>query len=247
MPIVRARRVIVGILAAALAGCGGLAGLKSDPSQAVDLSGSWVLDRAASDDPQKVLDKLRPKVDSSHPGDASPDDGVGPTGDDTGQSGGQPPNGSPRGGRRGRSQRSEGDAPAPTVYRGSDAITHNPVIRMLMSDLARGEHLTVRQAPDEFSLDYGITVRTFTPGGKSVIGADWGVADQVSGWKGKEYVIETKPQSGVAAVEKYGLSPDGRHLIEQLRLGGSGYPVAELKRVYDHTDKPLTRAVPSNE
>jgi hypothetical protein len=85
-------------------------------------------------------------------------------------------------------------------------------------------------------------VRSFTPGAKSVVGADWGVADQSSGWKGKDYVIEVKPQTGVADIEKYSLSEDGKHLIEQLRLGGGEFPVVQLKRVYDHTDKPLPRA-----
>jgi hypothetical protein len=79
------------------------------------------------------------------------------------------------------------------------------------------------------------------------VSAAWGVADQSSGWKGKEFVIQVKPQTGVASVEKYSLADDGKRLIEELHLGGGDFPSVKLKRVYDHTDRPLPRALPTNE
>jgi hypothetical protein len=135
------------------------------------------------------------------------------------------------------------------AYRNNnDAYTHTTVIKALRADMARAESVTIHQTPDRFSLDYGVMVRSFTPGAVSVVGADWGVADQSSGWKGKDFVIEVKPQTGVADIEKYSLSDDGKHLVEQLRLGGGEFPVVQLKRVYDHTDKPSPRAAfPSND
>jgi len=118
---------------------------------------------------------------------------------------------------------------------------------MLQADLARARNLTIRQSPEQFSLDYGSTVRSFTPGAISVVSASWGVADQSSGWKGRDFVIQVKPQMGVASYEKFSLAEDGKRLTEELSLGGGEFPSVKLKRVYDHTDRPLPRAVPNNE
>jgi hypothetical protein len=134
-----------------------------------------------------------------------------------------------------------------TYRNNNDAYTHMTVIKTLMADLARAPSLTIHQSPERFSLDYGSSVRTFTPGAVSVVSAAWGVADQSSGWKGREFVIQVKPQTGVASVERYTLSDDGKRLIEELRLGGGDFPSVQLKRVYDHTDRPLPRGLPTDE
>jgi hypothetical protein len=52
---------------------------------------------------------------------------------------------------------------------------------------------------------------------------------------------------GVASVEKFSLAPDGKHLTEELQLGGGEYPSVKLKRVYDHTDRPVSRDVPTSD
>jgi hypothetical protein len=251
MSIVPAREallsVLVAVVAVALGGCGSLGGFDPGPAHSVDLSGSWLLDRTASDDPQKWLDQLQPKGGHNRQSDIAPDDSLGPP-DDDGQSGGQGGNGGPRGGgRSGRGRSAQRTEPPPTYVNNNEALVRAPVVRTLLSTLARGEQLTVRQGSDEFSLDYGTSVRRFTPGAKSVVSAAWGVADQSSGWKGKEYIIQVKPQTGVAEVETYGLSDDGKQLIEQLRLGGGEYPVVKLKRVYDRTDRALPRVAPTND
>ena len=252
MPIVRAREITLAVLAGAtLAGCGGVSRLDPTPSKSIDLSGSWVLDHAASEDPKPLLDKLRPKP-APRRWDTPPDDGTG-LGDDSGDSGGgQQGGGQPGGGGGGggRSRRGGGGGQSqPTMaYRNNnDAYTHSTVIKMLQADLARAENLTIRQSPEKFSLDYGSTVRNFTPGSVSVVSAAWGVADQSSGWKGKDFIIHVKPQTGVASVEKYTLSDDGKRLTEELSLGGGEFPSVKLKRVYDHTDRPLPRAAPTND
>ena len=241
MLIVRARGILLASLAAGvvLAGCG-VARLDENPSKSVDMSGSWVLNRAASDDPKPLLDKLRPKPVNNRGWGAPPDDG---TGDETG-----PPDGGGQQGGGGRSRRGGGQQQPQMVYRNNnDAFTHGNVIRMLQADLARAGAITIRQSPDRFSIDYGSGVRSFTPGSVSVVSASWGVADQSSGWKGRDFVIQVKPQTGVASYERYSLSEDGRQLTEELQLGGGEFPSVKLKRVYDRTDKPLPRAVPTND
>jgi hypothetical protein len=230
--------VAIGIAVAALAGCGSVGRYEENPSKTIDLSGSWTLDHALSDDPKPVLDKLRPKP--VKPRWDTPEDG-----DETGppEQGGQQGGGGNGGGR----SRRGGQGP-PIVYRNNnDAYTHSMVMKALMADLARAESLTIQQTPERFSLDYGSAVRTFTPGGVSVVSAAWGVADQSAGWKGKTFVIQIKPQSGVASVESYELSDDGKHLVQELRLGGGEFPSIKLKRVYDRADHPIPRAVPTTD
>lgn len=242
MLIVRARGILLASLAAGvLAGCG-VARLDESPSKSVDLSGSWVLNRTASEDPSPLLDKLRPKPVKNRGWGSPPDDGMG---DETGPPGGD---GGGQQGGGGRSRRGGGQQQPQIVYRNNnDAFTHGNVIKMLQADLARAGAITIKQSPDRFSIDYGSGIRSFTPGSVSVVSAAWGVADQSSGWKGRDFVIQVKPQTGVASYERYILSEDGRQLSEELQLGGGEYPSVKLKRVYDRTDKPLPRVVPNND
>src|ERR1700694_516240 len=59
MPIVRAGRVLLCAAAATtLAGCAG-SRLSPDAPAGVTLAGAWKLNRTASDDPQKVLERMR--------------------------------------------------------------------------------------------------------------------------------------------------------------------------------------------
>jgi len=76
-----------------------------------------------------------------------------------------------------------------------------------------------RGQPDQVSFDYGNYKRSYTPGGHSVVSSENGVADQTSGWDGKDYVINIRPQLGPEIVEQYGLSPDGKQLTVKTRIG----------------------------
>jgi predicted small lipoprotein YifL len=235
-----AREITLAMLvSASLAGCGSVGKLDESPAQTIDLSGNWSLNHPLSDDPKPVIEKLRPRP-MKHRWDMPPDaDENGPP-----ESGGQQDGGQRQGGRSRR-----GDAQGPQmVYRSNnDAYTHSTVMKVLMADLARADNLTIQQSPERFSLDYGSTIRSFTPGARSVVSAAWGVADQSSGWKGKEFVIQVKPQTGVASVETFGLSKDGQHLVEELRMGGGEFPEVKLKRVYDRAEHPVSRAVPTTD
>jgi hypothetical protein len=243
MSIVRAREIaLAAVASAALAGCGSVGRFDPNPDHSVDLSGSWTLDHVLSDDTKPIIEKLRPKP-VNHRWDMPPDDGLGDdSGPPQGQGGGQQ-GGGQRGSRRGGSQ----GQPQMAYRNNNDAYTHSTVMRMLQADLARAESLTIRQAPDRFTLDYGSAVRNFTPGAVSVVSAAWGVADQSSGWKGREFVIQVKPQMGVATVESFSLVDDGKHLVEELHMGGGDFPAVKLKRVYDRADHPVPRDVPTND
>ncbi|HEV7441632.1 MAG TPA: hypothetical protein VGO18_03495 [Steroidobacteraceae bacterium] len=249
MSIVGTREITLAVVASvALAGCGSVGRFDPSPAHTVDLSGSWTLDRTLSDDPKPIIEKLRPQP-AKHGWDRPPDDELE---DDTGPpEGGGRQGGGGGGGRGGGGSRrggSQSQGQPQVAYRNNnDAYTHSTVMKMLLADLARAESLTIRQDPDRFTLDYGGAVRNFTPGAVSVVSASWGVADQSSGWKGREYVIHVKPQMGVASVESFSLTDDGKHLVEELHLGGGEFPGVKLKRVYDRADHPVPRDVPTND
>ena len=242
--MVRLREITLATLVCVvLAACGSVGRYDPTPAHTVDLSGNWALNRTASDDPKPVLDKLRPKpvtrrFDAPDEDDSGPPSGAGP------DQGGQ--RGSGRGGRRGAGQ-GQGPQQLYAYRNNNDAYTHSMVLKMLSADLARADNLTIRQTAEQLSIDYGSSVRTFTPGSVSVVSAAWGVADQSSGWKGKEFIVAVKPQSGVSTLETFSLSSDGKHLVEELRMGGGEFPQVKLKRVYDPSEHPVQRGVPTND
>jgi hypothetical protein len=237
MPIVRAGRVLLCTAAAtSLAGCAGTR-LSPDAPAGVTLAGAWKLNRAASDDPQKMLERMRAEAFKR-----------------MGRRGTAGPRPDVRGGGRRSSppddQPLEED-PAPVrAARGAprpDPLLRSPMAHVLLTSIARGDLLTVRQGPGEFALDYGTSQRSFTPGARSVVSAEGGVADQTSGWQGREYVIRVRAQLGPDVTERYGLSADGKHLVAKLHLATEELSAVELTRVYDPTNETAPRQLPTND
>jgi hypothetical protein len=231
--------VLAAGFAATLPGCA--TGPSAQAPSGVRLGGAWKFDQSASDDPQKVIDQLRQAAAKI----ASRRANQGPSLPPPGMGGG-------RQGRRGQpvqqdqSGQQEDDAGLIGPH-GSDLLEHSPQMHALMSFVSQGEYLTVHQEPEHFVLDYAGSGRSFTPGEHSVVSAETGVADQVSGWQGKQYVINVKPQVGPAITEEYGLSPDQQHLIAHLHVNGSELPKVDLKRVYTRTAEMAPSALPSTE
>jgi hypothetical protein len=227
MPNVRAAALLLGTATATvLAGCAG-SRLAAEPATGVSLAGVWRLNRTASDDPQKVLDKMRAgawrrmgaRVTASRPPDMV---------------GGAPPAEEP----------SVAEKPGARSAGRPDPLLQSAMAHVLSAHAARGEFLTVRQSAASFELDYGNTRRSFSPGEHSVVSAEGGVGEQVSGWKGREYVIEIKAQTGPTVTERYGLSADSRHLITRLHVAASELPAVDLTRVYDPADETTPRQLP---
>jgi len=128
-----------------------------------------------------------------------------------------------------------------------DPLRRSPMAHIIEAAAARGDFLTIRQSPTEFVLDYGATRRNFTPGAHSVVSAEGGVGDQTSGWKGREYVIEIRGQAGPDVTESYGLSDDGKHLVQKLHIGSGELPAVALTRVYNPTNETAPRQLPDND
>jgi hypothetical protein len=224
-------------LTATLAGCA--AGPSADAPPGVVLAGNWKLNHTASDDPQQIIAKMRAqalKIIGRQYGATD----AGPRAHTPGGAGGPSAADNPAFGA---------DEP-PTGKRGThgpDPLRYSPMMHVLSAALERGDFLTVRQTSQEFVLDYGTTVRSFTPGAHSVVSAEMGVADQVSGWHGRDYVIDQKAQLGPSVHEEYGLSSDGQHLVEKLRIGPAELPAINLTRVYDRTTETAPRALPTTD
>jgi len=235
MPIVRAGRVLLYAAAATtLAGCAGTR-LSPDAPAGVTLAGAWKLNRTASDDPQKVLQRMRAEAFKriGRRVTAAPRDVRG-GGTRTSQPEDQP--------------LEEDSVPVRTAHGAPrpDPLLRSPMAQVLRTSIARGDFLTVRQGPGEFALDYGTSQRSFTPGARSVVSAQSGVADQTSGWKGREYVISVRAQLGPDVTERYGLSADGKHLVAKLHIATEELSAVDLTRVYDPTNETAPRQLPND-
>ncbi len=236
MPGNHAVRFLCGLLAVTLVGC--VSGqLNAVPAPGTSIIGAWKLNPATSDDPGKIIDKMRaearerinrhlnqapmqlPRTRGGGVGGAS----QGETPDNT-QEDSSAPGGPPR-----------------------DPLRHSQMMHVLAAALARGDFLAVRNQAGEIVFDYGTSQRSFTPGQHSVVSTEGGVGDQNSGWSGRDYVITVRAQMGPDVTEHYAVSPDGRHLIEKLRIGPAELPAVDLTRVYDLTNETAPRQLPSGD
>jgi len=227
-------------LAAATVALGGCAAApKAEMPAGVVLAGNWKLDHASSDDPQKVIDRMRAEAQkilrrqaaqlAAADAIAASRGGVGPSSTDVNPLGGDDSAG---GSARGQAR---------------DPLRYSPMMHTLSQVLARGDYLTVHQSSDEFALDFGTMQRSYTPGARSVVSTETGVADQTSGWQGREYVINVKAQLGVNIVERFSLSADGAHLIDRIRIGPAELPAISLTRIYDRSNETAPRAPPTSD
>jgi hypothetical protein len=113
-----------------------------------------------------------------------------------------------------------------------------------LGSILTGDGIVIEQSPERFVLRRGDSRRSFTPGGRSVVGVAGGVADQTTGWKGRDYVIDVRPQVGPRVTERYSLGPQGQ-LIEKVTLSGDDLTKLEFTRVYDK-GTPAARALPES-
>lgn len=230
--------ICVAVLAAlALSGCLGTR-LEPESQPGVRLAGIWKLNRAASDDPQKIITALRTEAEKKirRAMNAAPPPTVyGGEGQGQGQ-------GRRRGGAGSSAEQEDLMPQGPGLGFGGDPLRNSPTMHALREVLNRGDYLTIRQSPEQVSFDYGNFSRSYTPGGRSVVSSETGVADQASGWDARQYVINIRPQLGPAMVEEYGLSPDGKQLIVKIHIGPFELQKVNITRVYD----PATAVVPNS-
>ena len=237
-PCSRALAAVAVLALAALGACSGAGQLKPEVPAGVNLAGSWLLNRQASEDPRAMLTRIQRDAMRrirAHPDEEDPD-GVFTDGrdtDDRGATGRRSGRGSDQ--RGGSSSPDEGDRSTGPRSGGRERFMRNFSYARALESQLQGDGLTIEQSPDRLVLIRGDLRRSFTPGGQSVVSVAEGVADQHSGWSGREYVIEIRPQVGPRVIERYGLSTDGRQLVEKLTLTEDGLPKLEFTRVYDRS------------
>jgi hypothetical protein len=232
------------IAAAALAGCA-TSHLSAEPPPGVHLAGDWKLDTARSDDLGKAVDELRAQAQK-----ARRDTGSGQT--QGGSAGTQSAAGGHRRGRRGGrggQQGAQGDQNQNTSQpgEGADEMGAGPprtsTVDELMSNVPRGDYLSIGVSANSFTVGSGDSSDQYTPGLQSEISAEQGDAQQISGWKGADYVIDTKPQWGAEIIQRYGLTKDGK-LTMTLRLTGRRTKLT-FTRLYDRTTRVAPLAPPT--
>ena len=233
---VRATLVLASL---ALGACsGGPGNLKPETPTGVNLAGNWILNRQASQDPQAMIEVIRQKEvkqmmkrrrDYVDPvdGEELPDIDTSPT--PSGSSGS-------RRGQRGGAQQQQSSDEGSGQERGQERrgrfmprLPYGPALGAALT----ADTMKIEQSATRFVITRGDDRRSFTPGGDSVVSVPNGVADQHSGWSGRDYVIDVRPQLGTRVVERYGLSAGGRQLVETFTLTGEGWPKLEFTRVYD--------------
>jgi hypothetical protein len=234
-----AAKLLCLLLVAPLAGCGGH--LAEAPAPGASLAGAWKLNPTASDDPQKVIERMRAQAlqRMAHHEQTAPLQQA-PTRHGGGHGAGSA--GSAADSQDGAQQQEVSDP-----GRHLDPLRNSQMMHVLAAALARGDFLAVRISAGQVVFDYGTSVRSFTPGARSVVSAEGGVADQTSGWSGRDYVIHLKAQMGPDVAENYSVSADGKHLIETLKIGPAELPVVNLTRVYDATSDAAPRNLPNND
>jgi hypothetical protein len=207
-----------------LLGCGSVKTYDNGVPPGADFAGTWRLNAALSDDPRQALEKLRPPPRRSTYSQGVPSSGRR---------------------RRGQGQGSQQDPSLPDDLNGPE-IRPSPIPLIPNIDVLRNEVLSIKQRPDAFVIDYGVTVRSYTPGLKSVVSVPGGVGDQSTGYHGKDYVIEISSQLGLQMTQVFSVSnKTGRQLIVKIHLSGTGIPTLNLNRVYDPTNAETPRSLPS--
>ena len=224
-------------LAAALAGCM-LASVHELPPPNYTIAGVWELNRALSTDEDKALAQLQPKPR----GDRGPGRGAG-SGPGPAGGGDQPapevindpttdlpPVDTSRGGHGGEGWLGNGNGGR------NDRNAYRPPLDFQNNALLGGQWLKIRQSDTEVTIANAATTRSFTPGERSVVSVTSGVADQVTGWKGRNFLIQLRPQIGPEVRETYALTPDGRQLLVKITVGSEGRnPALKVDRVYERS------------
>ena len=196
-----------------LAGAAAMAsGYAQQPSKPVELSGSWQLNGALSDDIQKLVEEQRAKLRKLRERESER----------------RRPERDPEAGLYPSEEEVMGPVPTASLQRPELAVE-------------RYDRLTIEQTSEHFVVQVEnpsghIERSSYDPGAQSVVSFGPGVADRRAGWKGRSFVIETRALNGARRQEIYML--DGaNHLIVRTVISGRG-PKLEVKQVYDRASRP---------
>ena len=222
---------------AALAGCAGEPHLSSQLPSGVNLAGDWKLDPAHSDDLGKAVEELRAQQAKARhePPPAQQQQGLGGYGRHRGQQEGQQ-------GEGGQDEVSSGPEGGELGV-GVGGPPRTSAVDQLMSNLPQGDYLRIKVSSSAFTVTSGDSSDEYTPGVEADISAVQGDAQQFTGWKGTDYVVDTKPQFGAEIIQTFSQAKDGT-LSMTVRLSGSGIHFT-FTRIYDRTTGVTPLAPPT--
>lgn len=247
MPSFRVRSIPVCaaalIAAAVLTGCT-MRRLSAQLPPGVRLAGDWKLDPARSDDLGKAVAQLRAQAARARQhmnGGQQQQQGFGGHGGRGRMGGGAP--GGQQGGDSGAGGDDSGPESGGPEFSAGPGPRSSPVDE-LMSSVPQGDYLRIGVSADTFTVASGNSSDEYTPGLESDVSAEQGDAQQISGWKGTDYVVDTKPQFGAEIIQTYGLAKDGS-LTLTVRLTG-GKTNFTFTRVYRRTTSVAPLAPPTN-
>lgn len=228
------------LAAAAVSGCASHR-LSAEAPPGVHLAGDWKLDAALSDDLGKAVGELHAQVAKARRNArAGQQSGTGSYtahrrtgGDDSDdQQGGEP----------GQEAGAEGPESGALVG-GAGPMPRGSPVAELMSSVPQGDYLKITVTATAFTVMSGDSSEEYTPGLESDISAEQGDAQQISGWEGAQYVIDTKPQWGPEIMTSYGLTKEGR-LTMTVQLSSREIKLT-FTRVYDRTMSVAPLAPPT--
>ena len=231
MPI-RARLLpcCAALLAVTVGGCASHRLLATAPA-GLRLSGNWALDQAASEDTAQVVAHLQAEISNTlH---LPPERASGGRRQVLGQGAGETaPGGTGRAGPQ---------ASAPARFHPAPGAA---LIQEFLANVP-GNNLTITVAPGSVTVASDDSSQQYAPGVRTAV--EWGQisAEQLSGWQGRRYVIDTRPEWGPAIRQSYGLAPDGM-LVVTLRLQGNGIE-ATLTRRYRRTKHAPPTLLPTSD
>jgi hypothetical protein len=220
------------VLVFALSSCAAFsaAALDAVPSRPVDLSGTWKLNPALSDDAQHMLAerqreererymKWRKQQERMYPPDAPPPIDI------------EGPGGSRRNG------------PSPSRQASIKRQQEN-----LYKMLAISDTLTIRQEGSTLDIVSEVESRRVVAGSSTQVSMPEGeLADSKVGWDGQWFVIDRYVRSGPHAVEKFRLLPKTGQLEYQMKWSGdSDIAGMKIHRIFDRsTQAPPPPADPA--
>jgi hypothetical protein len=227
------------IAAAVLTGCAAGPHLSSQLPAGVRLAGDWKLDPAHSDDLGTAVQQLRAQQAKHRHEAAQAQQQQGPGGGY-----GRHRGGGQQGGGDGQQGQGEGGAEGGGEQGvGLGGSVHASAVDELMSNVPQGDYLRIKVSSGAFTVISGDSSNEYTPGVESDISAVQGDAQQFTGWKGTDYVIDTKPQLGAEIIQTFSEAKDGT-LSMTVRLSGSGIKFT-FTRIYDRTTGVTPLAPPT--
>jgi len=230
----------VGAAIAALAGCAS-SRLSADLPPGEHLAGDWKLDAAGSDDLDKAIEQLRAQSAKAHRHKGGEQQQQQQQG--IGTYGGRRRGGGESGGQQGGESEQGESLPGGGGGQGFGPMPRVSPVDELMSNVPPGDYLRIAVSSGAFTVTSGDSSDQYTPGLLSEISAEQGDAQQISGWKGAAYVIDTTPQYGPEIIQSFDLTKDGR-LALVLRLKGGGIDYT-FTRLYDRTTRVSPLAPPT--